>query len=226
PAHEGDVNVYISVNYNSTAGSEISSFMITPVLNLKNGDEITFWTRTISASAFPDRLEVRISPDGTDNEPSGPADVGSYTELLLEINPNLTVGGYPEVWTEFNVIVTGLAAPVDTKVAFRYFVTDGGPTGSNSNYIGVDTLSISTSLSIGDNNFEGFNYYVSNNQLNLSANTSMEKVALYNMLGQEVVSQKLSSNNETVELSGLQSGVYIATISIDGASKTFKIVKK
>jgi len=35
----------------------------------------------------------------------------------------------------------------------------------------------------------------------------------------------LSSNNETVDLSGLQSGIYIATVSIDGASKSFKIVK-
>ena len=79
---------------------------------------------------------------------------------------------------------------------------------------------------IANNNFKGFNYFVDkNNQLNLSANISMEKVSLHNTLGQQVVSQKLSNTNETVELSGLQSGVYIATVSIDGASKTFKIVK-
>jgi bifunctional DNase/RNase len=53
----------------------------------------------------------------------------------------------------------------------------------------------------------------------------MERVAIYNMLGQEVISQKLASNNETVSISGLQSGIYIATVSIEGASKTFRIVK-
>ncbi len=79
---------------------------------------------------------------------------------------------------------------------------------------------------IADNNFEGFNYFVNkNNQLNLSASINMEKVSLHNILGQQVVSQKLSNTKETIELSGLQSGVYIATVSIDGASKTFKIVK-
>jgi len=82
-----------------------------------------------------------------------------------------------------------------------------------------------TTAGVTDNNFEGFNYFVSNNQLNLSANTSMEKVSVHNTLGQQVVSQKLSNTNETVELSGLQSGIYIATVSIDGASKSFKIVK-
>ena len=40
-----------------------------------------------------------------------------------------------------------------------------------------------------------------------------------------MVSQKLNSNNETVNISGLQSGVYIVTVSIEGASKTFRIVK-
>ncbi len=88
-----------------------------------------------------------------------------------------------------------------------------------------DVILTGTILSVEDNVLEGFNYFVSNNQLNLSANNSMEKVALYNILGQQVVSQKLSNNKETVELSGLQSGVYIATVSIDGASKTFKIIK-
>ncbi len=105
------------------------------MINLENGDEITFWTQTAPGSAFPDRLEVRMSPDGSATAPASPTDVGSYTELLLEINPALTMGGYPEVWTEFTAVVSGLTGAVDTSVAFRYFVTDGGPAGSNSNFI-------------------------------------------------------------------------------------------
>ncbi|MBK5213480.1 MAG: T9SS type A sorting domain-containing protein [Flavobacteriaceae bacterium] len=80
-------------------------------------------------------------------------------------------------------------------------------------------------LGVGEQMFEGFKYYVTNNQLNLSANTAMEKVVLHNMLGQQIVSQKLNSSSETINLSGLQAGVYIATVSIEGASKTFRIVK-
>ncbi len=82
-----------------------------------------------------------------------------------------------------------------------------------------------STLGVSDNNFQGFNYFVANSQLNLSANTQMQKVVLHNMVGQQVISQELNSNNETVELSGLQSGIYIATVSIDGARKTVKIVK-
>jgi hypothetical protein len=138
----GAPDAYLSANFNNTAGSVISNWMVTPQLNLENGDEITFWTRTVTGSTFPDRLEVRLSPDGTTTAPASPTDEGSYTELLLEINPNLDAGGYPDVWTEFTVVVSGLTGAVDTNVAFRYFVTDAGPTGANSNFIGIDTLSI------------------------------------------------------------------------------------
>lgn len=142
PSQSGAPTAYIGANFNNTGGSVINNFMITPELNLENGDEIIFWTRSVAGSAFPDRLEVRISPDGSNVDPAGPADVGSYTELLLEINPTLVAGGYPEVWTQFTVPITGLTGATDTRVAFRYWVTDGGPTGNNSDYIGIDSLSI------------------------------------------------------------------------------------
>lgn len=142
PAHQGAPTAYIGANYNNTGGSVINNFMITPILELENGDEITFWTRTATGSTFPDRLEVRIDPTGANTDPTGPSDVGSYTELLLEINPGLTVGGYPDTWTEFTATVTGLSGAVNTRVAFRYWVTDAGPSGNNSDYIGIDTLSI------------------------------------------------------------------------------------
>ncbi|MBK5214111.1 MAG: choice-of-anchor J domain-containing protein, partial [Flavobacteriaceae bacterium] len=142
PAQSGGATSYIGANYNSTAGSVINNFMITPVLNLENGDEIKFWTRSPTGSTFPDRLEVRLDPTGANTNPTGPTSVGSYTELLLEINPTLTIGGYPGVWTEFTATVSGLTGAVNTRVAFRYWVTNGGPSGSNSDYIGIDTLTI------------------------------------------------------------------------------------
>lgn len=226
PAYEGAPTSYIGVNYNSTAGTEISNWMILPALELTNGDEIVFWTRTTTASTFPDRLEVRISPDGSNVDPSGPTDVGSYTELLLEINPTLTVGGYPEVWTQYTVSVAGLTGAVTTRIAFRYFVTNGGPTGTNSNYIGVDSLVVSDVLSVADQTFNGFNYFVdADNRLNLSANTPMESVKLFNILGQQVVAQKLNNTDASINISSLKTGVYIATVAIDGVSKSFKIVK-
>ena len=141
PAQTGAPTAYGASNFNATAGSEVDNYMITPPLDLENGDEIIFWTRETTGNTFPDRMEVRIDPTGANTDPSA-GSVGSYTELLLEINPGLVVGGYPEVWTQFTVTVTGLTGTVNTRVAFRHWVTNGGPTGANSNFIGVDTLVI------------------------------------------------------------------------------------
>lgn len=105
-------------------------------------------------------------------------------------------------------------------VAFRHHDV------SDMDFISIDDVTVTgDALSVGTNEFQGFNYFVSNNQLNLSSKNPLQNISIYNMLGQEVLAQKLSSNNETVNLSGLQSTVYIATVTIDGATKSFKIAK-
>jgi len=82
-------------------------------------------------------------------------------------------------------------------------------------------------LGLEDQTFNGFSQFVdTDNNLRLSANTSMENLQLFNVLGQQVLTQKLSSNNETVNIASLRSGVYIATVTINGQNKSFKIVKR
>ena len=67
-------------------------------------------------------------------------DVGDFITLLLDINPTYTTTGYPNVWTQFTVTVSGLGSPTTGRLAFRYFVENGGPSGANSDYIGIDTF--------------------------------------------------------------------------------------
>ena len=63
--------------------------------------------------------------------------VGDFTTLLLNINPNYTTNGYPNVWTQFTVTLSGLPpAGATGRLAFRYFVENAGFSGANSDYIG------------------------------------------------------------------------------------------
>jgi subtilisin-like proprotein convertase family protein len=141
PAHTGAPTAYAGVNFNSTTGnSTISNWLISPVLNIQNGDTWSFWTRTVDTPSFPDRLQVRISTGGTCSPGTGPTSTGDFTTLLLDINPTYTTTGFPNVWTNFSGTISGLGAPATGCFAFRYFVESGGPAGSNSDYIGVDTL--------------------------------------------------------------------------------------
>jgi uncharacterized repeat protein (TIGR01451 family) len=142
PAHAGSATSYIGANFNNTSGvGTISNWLLLPPMMLQNGDELTFYTRIPDGSTWPDRLEVRMSPNGASSDVGDSAtSVGDFVTLLLSVNPDLANGVYPEVWTQFTATVEGLSGPTEGRLAFRYFVTNGGPSGSNSNYIGIDTL--------------------------------------------------------------------------------------
>ncbi|MBX2930825.1 MAG: choice-of-anchor J domain-containing protein [Chitinophagaceae bacterium] len=138
------------INYTAIASGSgtISSWYISPQVNLKDGAAISFYTMAPSPS-YPDRLQVRLSVSGAStNAGSSPTDVGDFTILACDVNPTLSddvtsTGGcgnpYPTTWTKYTIIVSGVGAtPVAGRVAFRYFVDDGGPNGNNSNIIGLD----------------------------------------------------------------------------------------
>lgn len=143
-AHEGAPEAYVGVNFNSAGNSpgHISNWLMTPELTLTDDSTLSFWTRSPSGSIWADRLEVRMSTAGASTDVgSGYGGVGDFTERLLVINESLEDTGYPQEWTRYEVTIDGLDASTSGRLAFRYHVPDGGPSGENSNYLGIDTVS-------------------------------------------------------------------------------------
>ncbi|CAM3283666.1 T9SS-dependent choice-of-anchor J family protein [Aequorivita lipolytica] len=182
-----------------------NDWLISPQVTLgTSGNELTFWAKATDPLFNTETFNIAVST--VDADPSNFSIIES--------------GLVPQAmdWEEFTINLDAFAGQ-DVYIAINHIAADQFG-------FQVDDFKVTADvLGVNDEVFQGFKYFVANNQLNLSANTAMERVAIYNMLGQEVVSQKLASNNETVSISGLQSGVYIATVSIEGASKTFRIVK-
>jgi subtilisin-like proprotein convertase family protein len=151
PAFNGPTNSYAAANFQNTITSgpgDISTWLFTPVVNIKNGDVISFYTRTTDGT-FPDRLEVRYSTLGTSvNVGATTTSTGDFTNLILTVNPTLLTGSaYPLTWTKYTLTISGLAAPTTGRVAFRYSVPNGGG-GANSDYIGVDQVEYFTPASV------------------------------------------------------------------------------
>ena len=156
-AHGG--SLHTGANFNCTSGANtISGWLITSQMtNLQNGNQVTFWTRKSSgATDFPDRLEVRLCLDTTPDScgasgstGSTSTDVGSFTTLLTSVNPTLITGVYPTTYTQFSVTLSGLpAGPNAGRVAFRYFVTNGGPSGANSDIISLDDVVVTNTVPV------------------------------------------------------------------------------
>jgi hypothetical protein len=144
-AYNGADSAYAAANFNSTSGSgTISNWFITPrISDLTQGDTISFYTRKHDIGIdYPDRLEVRLSTSATSCDPgTSPTEVGDFTTVLTSINPSLVAGEYPRSWTRYDLTVPAMP-PGSGCLAFRYFVTNGGSIGSNSDYIGLDQVEI------------------------------------------------------------------------------------
>jgi hypothetical protein len=140
-AYNGATNAYIGANYNNTGTTgTISNWLMTPNRTFRNGDVITFYTRKAAPDTYADRLEVRLSTNGASTNVGTGMAVGDYTTLLLSVNPTLVLGVYPTVWTQYTITISGLPAPTSGRIAFRYFVTGAGFSGTASDYIGIDQV--------------------------------------------------------------------------------------
>ncbi len=142
-SQSGAANSYIAANYNNVTGDNtISDWLFAPADTVANDSIISFWTRTYENPAvFADRLQVRLSTNGASTDVGSSAtDVGDFATLLLDINPTLTLTGYPGDWTQYNLTLSGIPTPVTGRIAFRYFVTNGG-SGTNSYVVGIDSVS-------------------------------------------------------------------------------------
>ena len=137
-----------AVFFNCTSGANtLNVFLLTPALtNLQNGNVLTF--QTISAGTYADRMQVLLCLGATCGDAgstgTGDSAVGQYTTTLLDINPTLSATGYPTTWTPQSITLTGLPNGANAgRIAFRYYVTNGGPSGDNSNVVGIDSVQLS-----------------------------------------------------------------------------------
>lgn len=149
PSHsyKASANEHAFAPYTVGSGlSFINCWLISPALSMKNGDIISFWTRTRSQVSFPDRLQVWLNPNNDNtNVGRSSAETGDFTVKLIDINPNYSFSpyptGYPTSWTKFEFVISGLpngTIPQKHRVGFRYYVQNGGPSGSVSDEIGID----------------------------------------------------------------------------------------
>lgn len=219
---------HVGANFNCTSGAgTISGWLFSPVIMFQNGDQLKFWTRvSTGGGAFPDRLELRISTNNTSVDAGTTAtSVGDFTTLLLSVNPTLSATGYPETFTEYTATISGLAAAVNGRAAFRYFVTDGGPSGTNSNILSIDTFSyVNSSLAVDNATNKKMAFYPNPTTDFLNFNTKVSAVQIFDASGRNVTSTQLSKSQ--IDVRNLAKGVYIVKFETEKGSQTEKFIKQ
>ncbi|WP_262147858.1 T9SS-dependent choice-of-anchor J family protein [Chryseobacterium foetidum] len=230
----GGNNSFALVNYTSTTGTgTISNWLITPVINVKDGDIISFYSRkgTDGTTDYADRLELRYSTAATTVNPSGGSTgLGSFTNVAVTVNPNLATGFvYPKTWTQYQFTITGIGTTaIPVKFAFRYFVTSGGVNGTNSDIIGIDTFSVdrpTLSISEIDDKSKTIALYPNptSDFINFKTDAKIIKTEVYDLAGKNV---NLPLKDNQLDVRKLPAGQYLINIETAEGKTTEKFIKK
>ena len=62
--------------------------------------------------------------------------------------------------------------------------------------------------------------------LNLEYTANMSSVAVYNMIGQQVINQQVNATAAKINMTELNSGTYVVQVVIDGTTQVLKVVKE
>jgi hypothetical protein len=121
-----------------------------------------------------------------------------------------------------NQCLPGTSASIPTVAGQAYYVFVANHAGT------TDIVIDGTNLGVEDSTIEGFVYYPNPTEsaLNLRAQDNIERVAIYNMLGQKVLDQNVNAITSQLDLSDLATGTYILQVSVNGQIGNYQILKK
>jgi hypothetical protein len=183
-----------------------------PIVLAVSGNSVTFQVKAMSNSYGDESYEVGIYTGiGTPTASSDFAILGGTRTAT-----------YPD-WEEVTV---DLSAYDDTEIRIGIHYTS-----SDVYMLMVDDFSVDTTLNLSVNELESNTFTHSYNKdtdiLTLeSSNLPFSGLEIYNILGQRVINNTLSTSNEAIDISNLKDGVYLAKVSIQGQIQTIKILKQ
>lgn len=130
-----------------------------------------------------------------------------------------------------DIMVPNDAVMGETRMRVRknYNTSQTDPCGTNTfGQVEDYTVIVDGVVGVDDNTMYGFTYYPNpmEDVLNISTNKTVASISAYNLLGQEVLSNK-HFNDGQVDVSSLPSGTFIFRVTFDnGHVENFKAIKK
>ncbi|RFN58910.1 T9SS type A sorting domain-containing protein [Marixanthomonas ophiurae] len=124
----------------------------------------------------------------------------------------------------FDGFPSATAETDDQLPCMAFAGTSGGGSFGYGLYFDAKTEILGTQ----DNIIEGLSYYPNpaNEVLNIHAENNIDTIALYSLLGQEVLKAYPDNREFIVNTASLTSGIYVMEIRVNGQTETYKIIKE
>lgn len=147
-------------------------------------------------------------------------------------SPNLKSLNYttPGVWQKLVFDFSGDTS-TNHNLIVLFLAIEAAPSANPSDDVFlIDNIALGTYTSLSTTKFDKstIKMYPNpvQNTLTIEANSEIQRVSVYNVLGQEVMSRSPKSNSTTLQTSELRKGVYMVQTEIDGKISSSKIVKE
>ena len=195
---------------NPTGGN--NDWMVSPLFTIDEGvtsPTLSFWAKSITDTWGLERFRVAV---GTNDQQ--PADYNNFTVI--------SSGDYieaPTTWTEFQFDLTAYEGQ-SIRIAINYVSFD-------TFVLQMDQFSVEGegTFTVDDIDFNDIQYFYNpvSRTLEISSNQLLEKVEIYNLLGQNIISEEIDSVSATYDLSNLDTSIYIVKIRGISGIKSFKL---
>lgn len=188
-----------------------NNWVITPQINLGNGSMVKYYVCAQDASYPDDHYGIFISTTGTN-----PA---NFTLLFEE---TLTASRAQGVWFERNIDLSSYDNQ-QVYIAWRHYNC------SDAFRMNLDDISVSTgNVGISETATVDVTIYPNpvSDVLNVKSPESIDHLELYDALGRMVISTENISGNGSIDISNLESGVYILRVRTADKVGEYKVVKR
>ena len=210
----------ITISGNNVKKINFTNFLGVQLANFENASAFTnfhmdYWLPSVGIGAV---LNPKLS-----NHTGG----GGETNALIYTNPVSITGQ----WVSIDVPLSSLTPQPNSNLdALNQFLISSGGGSAGPSIAYIDNIYLYKGTALGTANFQTSNVKLYpnpvTNTLNIEANSAIQKVTVYNLIGQEVITVSPKTNATTLQTSSLQKGVYMVTTEIDGKISTSKVVKE
>ena len=202
--NNGSEGFVLSGSYSNALGSALTpdNWLITPALVIpSNGAKLTWYVAAIDADYAAEYYDVMLS---TSLNPS------TFTSVFNETLQS-------DQWEQRTVNINGNYAGQNVYVAFRNHNTE------DIFLMRIDDISVTALTGVESHELNTTIFpNPANNVLNINANSNINRVEVYNMMGQMVGMYEANDMNTQISTTALANGVYTVKIATENGTSTQK----
>jgi hypothetical protein len=146
---------------------------------------------------------------------------GAVTEFNIDLNA-LSPAPVPGTWYSYDKVIS-YSGPTNNIHEF-------GVTSNLNNIVWYDNLYFHKNTTMSSDSFTASKVKLypnpTSNVLNIESLGTIQTISVYNVLGQEVINKALNSTSTSLDVSSLNSGIYVVKTVVDGVTSSTKFIKQ